>query len=153
MRIYLDTCCYNRPYDDQLQIRIHDESEAVLSILHRSRATDNIILGSDVLRWEISQITDTFRRFKVLALYQAAKEIIPYNEDIKTQAASIQTQTSIRSLDSLHIASAAWGKADVFLTTDDRLLRACRKMSLSLRTLNPVSYLAEVIEHDGSEYQ
>ncbi len=33
MKIYLDNCCYNRPFDDQTQDRIHIESEAVLVIL------------------------------------------------------------------------------------------------------------------------
>jgi len=33
MRIYLDVCCLNRPFDDQTQERIHLESEAVLIIL------------------------------------------------------------------------------------------------------------------------
>lgn len=27
MRVYLDNCCYNRPYDDQSQMRIHLEAE------------------------------------------------------------------------------------------------------------------------------
>lgn len=27
MRVYLDNCCYNRPYDDQSQMRIHLETE------------------------------------------------------------------------------------------------------------------------------
>lgn len=153
MRIYLDTCCYNRPYDDQSQNRIHDESEAILSILHRTQTNDDTILGSDILKWEISQIPDSHRRFKVLTLYQSAKESISYNVGIKNRAAKLQAQSSIRSLDSLHIASAEWGKADIFLTTDDRLIRACRKLSLSVRALNPVSFLAEVIEHDGREHQ
>ena len=153
MRIYLDTCCYNRPYDDQSQNRIHDESEAILSILHRTQTNDDTILGSDILAWEISQISDSHRRFKVLTLYQSAKEIVPYNTEIKNRAAELRAQSSIRSLDSLHIASAEWGKADVFLTTDDRLIRACRKLPLPVRALNPVSFLAEVIEHDGREHQ
>ena len=153
MRIYLDTCCYNRPFDDQSQNRIHDESEAVLSILHRSQTADITILSSDILKWEIAQIPNAYRRFKVLTLYQAATENIPYNIDIKNQATKLQSQSSIRSLDGLHMASAEWSKADVFLTTDDRLIRACRKLPLSIRILNPVSYLAEVIEHDGREHQ
>ena len=32
MRIYLDMCCYNRPYDDQAQTRIALESQAKLHI-------------------------------------------------------------------------------------------------------------------------
>ena len=32
MRIYLDNCCFNRPYDDQSQFKIRIESEAKLAI-------------------------------------------------------------------------------------------------------------------------
>lgn len=30
MKIYLDNCCFNRPYDDQTQIRISLETQAKL---------------------------------------------------------------------------------------------------------------------------
>jgi hypothetical protein len=30
MKIYLDNCCFNRPFDDQGQIRIKIETEAKL---------------------------------------------------------------------------------------------------------------------------
>ena len=40
MRIYLDVCCQNRPYDDQSQDRVRVESEAVRRILARVRAMD-----------------------------------------------------------------------------------------------------------------
>jgi hypothetical protein len=33
VRIYLDACCLNRPFDDQTQARIRLEAEAVLMIL------------------------------------------------------------------------------------------------------------------------
>ena len=32
MKIYLDNCCFNRPFDDQSQIRIKLEAEAKLKI-------------------------------------------------------------------------------------------------------------------------
>ena len=32
MKIYLDNCCFNRPFDDQSQLRIRLESEAKLKI-------------------------------------------------------------------------------------------------------------------------
>ncbi|MDR2716284.1 MAG: hypothetical protein LBB46_06020 [Coriobacteriaceae bacterium] len=32
MRIYLDNCCFNRPFDDQKQIKVKLETEAKLSI-------------------------------------------------------------------------------------------------------------------------
>jgi hypothetical protein len=32
MRIYLDNCCFNRPFDDQNQIRINLEAQAKLYV-------------------------------------------------------------------------------------------------------------------------
>ena len=32
MRVYLDNCCYNRPYDEQVQLRIRLETEAKLHV-------------------------------------------------------------------------------------------------------------------------
>ena len=32
VRIYLDMCCYNRPYDDQSQLKISMETQAKLHI-------------------------------------------------------------------------------------------------------------------------
>jgi len=34
MKIYLDACCLNRPFDEQSQERIRMEAEAVLIILN-----------------------------------------------------------------------------------------------------------------------
>ena len=53
------------------------------------------------------------------------------------------------SLDFLFVRNAEFGRVDVFLTTDAKLIRACRNTALRMRVMNPVSYLAEVIEDDG----
>lgn len=146
MRIYLDTCCLNRPFDDQSQARVHDESEAILSIINRSRNVGNILVGSAIVLLEIEQIVDIDKRDKILALYACIDEEIEYNETIKKKAAIIQGDASIQSLDSLHLASAEYGYVDIFLTTDDKLVKSCKNLNLSMRVMNPVSYLAEVIE-------
>lgn len=40
MKIYLNVCCLNRPFDDQTQTRIHLEAEAVLSIIQSVETED-----------------------------------------------------------------------------------------------------------------
>ena len=50
MKLYLDCCCYNRPYDDLSQHRIAVESACIKTILNSS----SYILGSDFLDMEIS---------------------------------------------------------------------------------------------------
>lgn len=32
MRVYLDMCCYNRPYDDQSQLKVAMEAQSKLHI-------------------------------------------------------------------------------------------------------------------------
>jgi len=38
MRIYLDNCCFNRPFDDQAQVRVLLETEAKLVVQDRIRS-------------------------------------------------------------------------------------------------------------------
>jgi hypothetical protein len=58
MKLYLDTCCYSRPYDDQTQEKVHMEGEAILTIINRFKQNNNEIMGSQVLDIEIDRIDD-----------------------------------------------------------------------------------------------
>jgi hypothetical protein len=42
MRVYLDNCCFNRPFDDQRHLRIRLEAEAKLSIQEAIR-DENVV--------------------------------------------------------------------------------------------------------------
>ena len=37
MRVYLDNCCYNRPFDDQAQVKVLLETIAKLDIQQKMR--------------------------------------------------------------------------------------------------------------------
>jgi len=43
MRIYLDMCCFNRPYDDQSQARIRLETEAKMLLQQKVKKMPNAI--------------------------------------------------------------------------------------------------------------
>ena len=45
IKVYLDTSVYNRPFDDQSQIRIRLETEAFLSILEKAISGSIVIIG------------------------------------------------------------------------------------------------------------
>ncbi|MDR1292494.1 MAG: PIN domain-containing protein [Clostridiales Family XIII bacterium] len=148
MKLYLDTCCYNRPFDDQSQDRIHLESEAVLSIVKRGRIGKDSITGSDVLNLEIGTISNIEKKDKVSILYEIARRHVTFDDDIEKRAAEIMNVSSIRSFDALHIASAEVGEVDYMLTTDDKLEKAAAKLELKVKVTNPLKYIAEVIEHE-----
>jgi len=53
MLIDLDTCCFNRPFDDQTQTRIRFETEAKLELQQRIREKKIGLVWSYVLDFEL----------------------------------------------------------------------------------------------------
>ena len=145
MTIYLDNCCYNRPFDDQTQERIHLESEAVLSILKMGQMKRAVIVGSEILELEMNRMMDENKKQKVMDLYKVAGMNILYTDKIKKRAADIMSVSNISAFDSLHIAAAEEGNADVLLTTDDKFEKMAEKLDLKTRVINPLRFAWEVI--------
>ena len=52
MKIYLDNCCFNRPFDDQKQLRIKLETEAKLNIQERILQKEIELAWSYILGFE-----------------------------------------------------------------------------------------------------
>ncbi|HZX13476.1 MAG TPA: PIN domain-containing protein [Thermodesulfobacteriota bacterium] len=147
MRIYLDVCSLNRPFDDHTQDRVRLESEAVLTILSRSQTESWILLGSEIIDIEISKIPDDDRMQKVSLLSSISQSYIITDEDTEKRAIELE-ELDFKSFDALHIACAEKGEADVLLTTDDDLLRKAsqNKGILKVKLENPVRWLMEEVE-------
>lgn len=145
-KVYLDTCCLNRPFDDQTQERIRLEAEAILAILSRIEKGDWDWIGSEVLTDEIEQTPDTQKLSRAKLLSGFIQEDIGIGEKEVRRAKELQ-KDGFQLFDALHIACAESAKADVFLSTDDRLLKLAKKMSkrLKVRVVNPLVWVEEVI--------
>ena len=140
MRIYLDTCCYNRPFDKSQEKSVHDESNAITAIFYMAAKNYITILGSDILRQEINAVKDSYRQSALEELYSRTHEEIKYSAEIGKRANFFMNKANIKSMDALHIACAEAGKADYFLTTDYRLIKSCEKLALNLKVINPVNF-------------
>jgi predicted nucleic acid-binding protein len=153
MRIYLDVCCLNRPFDDQTQDRIHLESEAVILILKRVRSGSWEWFSSEVVDFEVRQTPDAERRRRVelLVLYADRSTLL---EVPVVKRASELKEMGFGAYDALHLACAEHCNADVFLTTDDKLLRLAGEGSsrLKIQVHNPLIWLKEVIENEYRNY-
>ena len=79
MKLYLDVCCLNRPFDDQNQDRIHLESEAVITILKHIEINDWMWINSSVVLYEINQIPNSDRKHRIIKLCDKASSIIKLN--------------------------------------------------------------------------
>jgi hypothetical protein len=72
---------------------------------------------------------------RVLLLESADADLIPLNEVVLTRAVSILERWSLRSSDALHVASAAEWSSDLFVTADDRQLRAAKGLGLKVERI------------------
>lgn len=143
--VYLDLCCYNRPFDDQLQPRVHLEAEAVLAIVQRVGSAAWELVGSAVLKAEARANPDADRRKQVLDLMESAAWELAVDRAVLERARDIQ-RLGFRQFDSLHLACAEQAGVDVFLTTDDGLVRLAKRQvqGLRVRVENPLVWLGEV---------
>ena len=76
LKLYLDVCCFNRPYDDQTQQRIQFESVAKLMIQSLIVDGDIDFTWSYVLEFENSKNPFLEKRNTILAFKQYASEIV-----------------------------------------------------------------------------
>ncbi len=146
IKIYLDVCCLNRPFDDQIQDRIRLETEAVIVILKYIEQGKVLLINSDAIFYEISKIPDSERKEKVFSLISKAQMYIKFNQKILDRAKEIQ-KLGIKSYDALHVACAEEAESDIFLTTDDKLLKKLKKYQykIKIKVDNPLSWIMGVI--------
>ncbi len=142
MRIYLDNCCFNRPFDDQSQLRIRLESEAKLNI------QANILHGKFELVWsyilEAENTANPFmERMNTISTWKKrATCFIKENEKILEQASKFR-KYGIRSKDALHIACAITAECTYFLTTDDKVLNKNSRID-EIMIIDPIGFIKEV---------
>lgn len=125
MKVYLDNCCYNRPYDNQTQLRISLETQAKLQIQGMIMNKTLVLVTSYVLLYENSKNPHEMRRnaiTKFLKENTSAYVDVNQGDEVKTLADKI-IATGVKTADAYHVACAILGGAEYFLTTDDRLLK------------------------------
>ena len=120
------------------------EAEAVISIISRCEDGEWELCGSDILLDEIANTTDLVKKQKILLLYHAAVDHIDITAGIVMRAKEIE-RMGVKPYDSLHLASAETGNADVFLTTDRKLINAAKRSDIRIKVGNPLIWLMEVL--------
>jgi hypothetical protein len=79
-RIYLDLSCLNRPFDDQSQVRIRLEAEAIVLILERLDVGVWRQVSSEIAVIEIDAIADEERRVNVRRFCRNRRTSIRYRK-------------------------------------------------------------------------
>ena len=144
MRIYLDCCSLQRPFDDKSQPRIAVEAEAVLVILALCESDCLKLISSDALLFEIGRIPEQDRKDDALAILKIAEETIELTIEIEALAGKLGA-SGLKPLDALHLAFASASKVDYFCTYDDKFLRKAKSLEgLKIKVVSPTELVMEV---------
>jgi len=142
IRVYLDNCAYNRPYDNQNDISIRLESEAKLFIQEKIKDNRIDLVWSSMNSYENNDNPSPEKRERITAWKNIAVEYCRLNETILKKAMELESQ-NLRAKDALHIAAAIYSQCGYFITTDRKILN---KKIDGIAVLNPLAFVEEYSE-------
>ena len=145
MRVYLDNCCYNRPFDDQDQLKVRLETVTKLAVQLMMAVGVVEYVWSKALNYEISFNPFPKRRTSILWWRSGAAEYVKMTDGIIQRGEEIEG-LGVKPKDALHLASAEKAGCDVFLTTDRGILKKVHALG-SMRVMNPIQFVTE--ENNG----
>ncbi|MCL2346704.1 MAG: hypothetical protein FWC50_00435 [Planctomycetaceae bacterium] len=147
IRLYLDNCCFNRPFDDQSQLLVQLETEAKLFIQEEIKKGTFELVWSYILDEENSSNPSPDKKeqissWKPLAIsdVEASSEVIRLAKEFAKQG--------LKSMDALHVACAIDASAEYFITVDGGILK--RKIK-EIWTMNPLEFLLIYKEFNKNE--
>ena len=148
MRIYLDNCSYNRPYDDFSQMTVNLEAQAKLHIQSWIRDGKFELVSSEILMAEVDASPFEVRRKGISEFINENSSIHvgPSNIFKVDEMAAEIMDTGVKYKDACHVASALLAGCEYLITTDKRLLKY---RSEKIKLLNPIQFVDEMEEHSN----
>ncbi len=139
MKIYLDNCCFNRPYDDQSSLRVRLETEVKLDIQNRIREGEFDLIWSYILTFENAQNPHEERQAEIRLWSGIAKAEILETPQILENMRDLESK-GLKSLDALHISCAIAGRCAYFITVDKGILNKQDRIQ-GIKVINPIDFL------------
>jgi predicted nucleic acid-binding protein len=136
--VYLDICCFKRPFDDAAVERVRREAEAVAAILDATRAGAFQLVRSPAHDFENDRNPREDRRLATRLWLDAATASAEATAASAARARELAA-LGFGPLDALHLAFAELSGARWFVTTDDRLLNRAlaERARLQVEVLKP----------------
>ena len=139
IKIYLDICSYNRPFDNQSQMKVRLETEAKLYIQSGIREEKYTLCWSFMLDYENGKSPYKEQREMIASWKNIAVDYCPSSETILSRGKEIM-KLGIKNQDALHIACAIERQCGYFITTDYRLTN---KTIEGIKVINPIDFVRE----------
>ena len=140
LKIYLDNCCYNRPFDDLTQEKINNEAAAKMYIQSLIKYKSISLCSSYMLSLEINE--NPFEKNKQHILYFVNEySSFHIGNEMESEVISASTEimkTGIKYKDSIHLACSIIAECDYFITTDKRVLNY---QTDRIKIINPIKFV------------
>jgi len=150
IRIYLDNCAYNRPFDDKGQLAVRMEADAKLKIQSDIRDGVYELVWSYMNEYENDENPYDEKREAIgIWEYIAACICLP-DEKILERGKQMQ-DIGIRPKDALNLACAIESGCQYFITTDKFLLKKARLIS-ETGVINPIDFIRNEERNDAASY-
>lgn len=143
-KIYLDNCCYNRPFDEQDQNIIILETEAKLVIQGKIKNNEHMLVWSFMLDSENDENPSNEKREIISPWKNTATEYCAASLDI-LESAREYMKIGLRHKDALHLACAVKLGCDYFITTDKKFLSKNSFVN-EISIVNPIAFILETEE-------
>lgn len=141
MRVYLDNCCYNRPFDDQSSLNVMLETFAKLRVQELMRSGVIEYVWSDMLVYEVSKNPFRDRQRRFLEWIPNAAIYVRTSDEVVARARDFEAM-GLKHKDSVHVASAERAQCDWLLTTDKGILKKISNVG-NMRVANPIDFMME----------
>ena len=137
VKVYLDNCCFNRPYDNQSNLLVFLETEAKLFIQDLIHSEKLMLVWSFVLDYENNANPFDERKCSIAAWKNLSVVDCNLCDEIANIAANL-LKMGLRQKDASHIACAIYADADYFITTDKKILN---KPVQGIKLINPIDFV------------
>jgi predicted nucleic acid-binding protein len=137
--IYLDVSALCRPFDDQEQMRIRLETDAIQLILANLHSNKRMLIASPAHDAEIRSISDLAEREHLQSLLKVSGAHVVFDLSSARRRAEELIHKGVGIADAAHLAFAEQAQAD-FITCDDRLIRQCHRVGIRIWCGTPIAF-------------
>ena len=137
IRVYLDNCCFNRPYDEQALLKVRLETQSKMSIQQCILDGKLELAWSFILEYENDKNPFIERQRQIEKWQHIAVVDCILSDEILNKSKELMP-LGLREKDSYHVASAIFSNADYFITTDAKILN---KDIREIKVISPVDFV------------
>ncbi len=144
IQVYLDNCCFNRPYDNQERLSVKLETEAKIRIQELIKTGELLLIWSFILDYENSDNLGGSKRDSIYEWFNYSVNYIWFNDEIFNNSEKI-FQLGFGKKDAIHLSCAIQSRCDYFITVDRGILKKRGKLS-EVIIIDPIEFIRKMEE-------